>query len=407
VDGRTIIRGIGWACGGLLIGVLATANWPAGIHYLRAEWPIPGALAGAVVGLLAMLIWEARKHLQSRYRVSSLTIKLPLGEMKIEVAEGERQLLWRFFVELVTRIATQELASEEGIIREALSSLYGLFALARTELAAVPPRVTSSPGEATVHTYVLKVLNEELRPFLARWHPRLSAWERTGMPEARWPLSALCRQDLATTRGRVLIHAWALGEALNFEKVKLKQYFPDLPDAPGARGELIGGAQLAAKEQELFGLVGADRSKAGWRIFVEVASRIATQPLAPGEGVLREALQSLYTLFGAIRDELKAMLPTPVASGENTIEVIALTILNEHLRPFLAKWHPRLLAWEQHWEKKKEAEWPEAETFRSELAALRRRIAEEAEKLGPIVGVGIPDVKRMLGSEPYRVSRRL
>jgi hypothetical protein len=390
LGGKTIIRGIGWALGGLVVGVLATANWPAAIHYSRAGWPTSGAAAGVVVGLLAMLIWEAGKHLQSRFRVSSLTIKLPLGEMKIEVAEGERQLLWRFFVELVTRIATQELASQEGIIREALSSLYGLFALARTELTAASPRVTSSPGEATVHSYVLKVLNDELRPFLTRWHPRLSAWERTGMPEARWPLSKYCRQDLATTRGRVLIHAWALGTALNYPKLDEL-----LPKGPDNRGELIDGALLADAEQQLLGLVGADRSKAGWRIFVEVASRIATQPLAPGEGVLHEALQSLYTLFGAIRDELKAMSPTPVASGKSTIEVIALTILNKHLRPFLAKWHPRLLAWEQHWEKKKEADWPDAEDFREELAALRQRIAAEAAKLAPLIGLA--DAKRALG----------
>jgi hypothetical protein len=242
-----------------------------------------------------------------------------------------------------------------------------------------------------VHTYVLKVLNDELRPFLTRWHPRLSAWERTEMPEASWPLSAACRQDLATTRDRVLIHAWALGNALNFAKLE-----EVLPAEPAGRGELIDAAELAAAEQQLFGRVGADRGKVGWRIFVEVASRIATQPLAPGAGVLREALQSLHTLFGAIRDELKAALPTPVTGSESTIETIALTILNRHLGPFLAKWHPRLADWEQNSEKKKEAGWPEAEVFRSELAELRRRISAEAERLGPIIGLA--DVKRALGS---------
>jgi hypothetical protein len=42
--------------------------------------------------------------------------------------------------------------------------------------------------------------------------------------------------------------------------------------------------------------------KGGWRIFVECATRISTQPLTTGAGLLGEALQSLYKLFGTIRN---------------------------------------------------------------------------------------------------------
>jgi hypothetical protein len=115
IDGSAFIRALRWAFGGLIIGVLATANWPATSHFLRAEWPIAGALVGTVVGLLAMVLWESGKQLRARLRVSSLTIKLPLGEMKVEAGEGERQLLWRFFVQLATEIATQQLASGRGV----------------------------------------------------------------------------------------------------------------------------------------------------------------------------------------------------------------------------------------------------------------------------------------------------
>lgn len=42
-----------------------------------------------------------------------------------------------------------------------------------------------------------------------------------------------------------------------------------------------------------------------WAFYVELTTRIAIQPLAPGHGLLREALNSLYTLFTEMRKILR------------------------------------------------------------------------------------------------------
>ena len=40
---------------------------------------------------------------------------------------------------------------------------------------------------------------------------------------------------------------------------------------------------------------------AAWKIYIELLTRISLQPLKPEEGVIREALDSLYKLFQNMR----------------------------------------------------------------------------------------------------------
>ena len=82
-------------------------------------------------------------------------------------------------------------------------------------------------------------------------------------------------------------------------------------------------------------------------LFVETVTRVSTQPLKDDEGVTREALTSLYSLFSITRDTLKSSRPSAPATGGLTVEHLAITMLNQELRPFLSKWHPRLRAFEQ------------------------------------------------------------
>lgn len=57
------------------------------------------------------------------------------------------------------------------------------------------------------------MLNRELRPFLARWHPELRRWEQAhpDADEATWPQARECRRELASLQVR--IHQYAVGYA--------------------------------------------------------------------------------------------------------------------------------------------------------------------------------------------------
>jgi len=74
--------------------------------------------------------------------------------------------------------------------------------------------------------------------------------------------------------------------------------------------------------------------KAAWELYVELLTRITTQPLPSEDGDEETALKSVFSLFGITREILKKY-------GTESIEFakIAIIILNQIVRPFTAKWH--------------------------------------------------------------------
>src|SRR5690606_1213500 len=110
---------------------------------------------------------------------------------------------------------------------------------------------------------------------------------------------------------------------------------------------------------ELRFVVTKDTKKVAWKLFVETVTRVSTQPLADGTGLLREAMTSLYGLFQVVRETLKETLPSPVQGRAPTVEQLAITMLNLELRPFLSRWHPELQRWEQANPDADEWSWPD------------------------------------------------
>ena len=79
--------------------------------------------------------------------------------------------------------------------------------------------------------------------------------------------------------------------------------------------------------------------KAAWDLYVEMETRVTTQPLAPEHGDEKTALDSVYSLFQTTREILHAQGPDCVVFAK-----IALVILNDEVRPFTAEWHRKSLA---------------------------------------------------------------
>ena len=81
-----------------------------------------------------------------------------------------------------------------------------------------------------------------------------------------------------------------------------------------------------------------DDMTAAWDMYVELITRITTQPLDDTTGDEETALNSVYQLFPITRDILK----NKGRNAENFTK-IAVIVLNQIVRPFTAKWHKKKL----------------------------------------------------------------
>lgn len=139
--------------------------------------------------------------------------------------------------------------------------------------------------------------------------------------------------------------------------------------------------------------------RAAWKLYVELCTRVATQPLDSQEGLLREALDSLYSLFPTTRAILSEAGPS-VAEGTDSLGSFAVQILNQVIRPVLAKWHPALTEWEHARDPKvprveHERRWPEAIGLRADLEKTRRHLLVYADALAQIAGLDIPPTESL------------
>jgi len=112
---------------------------------------------------------------------------------------------------------------------------------------------------------------------------------------------------------------------------------------------------------------------AAWDLYVELLTRITTQPLPDDHGDEKTALESVFSLFKLTREILKKY-----GRHGGEFAKLAIIVLNQIVRPFTAKWH--LLSAEfDNPERRKE--------FRAELAALQPVLVRYTQMLGEMAAV--------------------
>ena len=118
-----------------------------------------------------------------------------------------------------------------------------------------------------------------------------------------------------------------------------------------------------------------DDMTASWNLYVELLTRITTQPLAEEYGDEFAALESVHKIFGITRGILKEK----GWKAENFTK-ISIIVLNQVVRPFTSKWHKRSLkgAFENQ---------TECAEFRSELATLQKQLIQYTKMLADLACV--------------------
>jgi hypothetical protein len=200
--------------GGMVVGALA--------YWLSSQQGIWAFLTcGGVFGL-AVAAWNFAKARSRRFfALTEVKITVPqLSELTFSMNCEYRLVAWKLFVEIMTRISTQPLVADDGFIREALDSLYSLFTTTRELLKCMKPTPTAKTW--TVEMLGMQMLNKEMRPFLAKWHPVLKRYEKRdslAVPESEWPLDQQCRRDLENLRMQLIAYARAFGQLAEVQRL--------------------------------------------------------------------------------------------------------------------------------------------------------------------------------------------
>jgi hypothetical protein len=136
--------------------------------------------------------------------------------------------------------------------------------------------------------------------------------------------------------------------------------------------------------------------RAAWSLYIEISTRVPIQPIDPQYGSIREALNSIYALFGETRRILSQSGPS-IAHGGNSLAPLAIGFLNQGLRPFLTKWHHELQVHEdsdsaaRRSRVEHEKEWAKLDEFRKAFGDLKRNLEQYQSELKKLCGARCED----------------
>lgn len=115
--------------------------------------------------------------------------------------------------------------------------------------------------------------------------------------------------------------------------------------------------------------------KAAWALYIELLTRITTQPLPIEHGDEKTALDSVYSLFATTREVIREYGPECI-----NFTKIAIVVLNQMIRPFTAKWHRKSLVGDFEDE-------TECAIFRDELSELQEKLRIYSRALADLADV--------------------
>jgi hypothetical protein len=327
-------------------------------------------------GITAIATWA---------RQTNTSMRLGAADVVASLDPQSRALLWHILTEMISTIG--EMGSADLRPEAGIPALRTLAERVREGVAVSPPRAPTPLDIAEPpQIFALEILAHDLQPFLCRWEHRLKLGRDTGHGAAGWSLLEPCRSDIARTRERLIERCWQVGIALRLPGLERL-----LPERPVVVPTLTAGDEIANAEVGGSALPDSASLQAGWRIYVEAATRIPAAETRSGSGALGEAIASLDALADEIRSALKAMPPMRSISASDTIQAIAFGLLTDGIQPFLAQWRLRYQRFAAS--ERPESKWSRAEECRAALAIARARCLSKIHALG-----------RKLGAPPFEAT---
>lgn len=302
-------------------------------------------LTGFLLGALFVPFLGWVRFLGSQLGVKELKLPLPGGAYSISLQPEQRRPVWNIFIEFATRIATVSLKQgpegDLGALKPALNSLYETFKLVRTELKSMPPSPPPLGNEITLEAYVLDILNNEIRPFLAFWHPRLDEWLATGMPENQWPLATICRDHLEYTQVGIVKKVRTLGKMLSIPN--LDMLVPSLSEVGHVNpGDFLKDklAEIARLDKKPGTALAPEIAAGAWLLLLDLA---AFHPVLLNNNAqipeITARAAEVRQLLVKLQGTLKSMPLNRRSNGDLVkAEMLVLELIKNKLGPFASRW---------------------------------------------------------------------
>ena len=104
------------------------------------------------------------KTLLDKWGFSNLKLNVGFLEAEFTPNDVDKAAAWDLYVELLTRITTQQLNFDHGDEKTALDSIYSIFSITRN--------ILKHHGRNCINFTKISivVLNQIIRPFTAKWH---------------------------------------------------------------------------------------------------------------------------------------------------------------------------------------------------------------------------------------------
>jgi len=104
-----------------------------------------------------------RSDFLEKWGLSSLKLNIGFLNAEFKPDDADRAAAWDLYIELLTRVTTQNLPVEHGDEKTALDSVFVMFSLTREILRKHGPSNEFAK-------LAIPVLNQVIRPFTAKWH---------------------------------------------------------------------------------------------------------------------------------------------------------------------------------------------------------------------------------------------
>lgn len=145
------------------------------------------------------------KNWLRKWNMSSLKLNIKLLEMEWKPNDADKQASWELYIELLTRVTTQELPYDYGDEKEALDSIYKIFDLTRDI-------IKKNKNCFEFSKIAIVILNQEIRPFTAKWHKKF-------LDEVREDEKSTFRKELSELQKKLRTYTQMLGEMAGIEEM--------------------------------------------------------------------------------------------------------------------------------------------------------------------------------------------